>query len=160
MAAFFLSGLAAEEFQHYFVQSSEALRSQGIQRVTATASPGFPCRISLTDAAIGDVLLLLTFEHHGVDSPYRSSGPIYIREGAAQAILPVGVIPPYIGLRQISLRAYDAAHMMVHADVAGGMEVAHVLEAMFEDACVAYVHLHNAKPGCFACSASRATGPS
>lgn len=160
MAAFFLSGLAAEPFQHYFAQSSEALRSQDIQRVTATASHGFPCRISLSDAEIGEELLLLSFEHHGVDSPYRSSGPIYIRKGVAQAVLPAGVIPPYIRPRQISLRAYDAAHMMVHADVAGGMEVAHALEAMFEDASVSYVHLHNAKPGCFACLASRATGPS
>jgi hypothetical protein len=158
MGNFQLSGLAYEPFQHYFAQSDEVLRSQGVRRVTATASHGFPCRVSLTDATSGEELLLLPFEHHQVTSPYRASGPIYVRKGATQAVLPAGVVPPYIALRLISLRAYDDGHIMVRADVADGTEIAHLLQVMFQEADVSYVHLHNAKPGCFACSVSRATG--
>ena len=44
---------------------------------------------------------------------------------------------------------------MVDADVAG-MVVARLIEQQFANPTVAYLHLHNAKPGCFAAQAIRA----
>ena len=71
-------------------------------------------------------------------------------------MLPPGVVPPYVSRRLISLRAYDRAHMMVGAAVREGADAARELERMFADPAVAYVHLHNAKRGCFSCLAERA----
>jgi len=45
--------------------------------------------------------------------------------------------------------------MMIDAAVCDGAEVAAVLDRLFAEGAVDYVHLHNAKRGCFSCVASR-----
>jgi hypothetical protein len=155
MPSFQLTGLPHEQFETLFALSDEQLLSLGAVRRVATESFGFPCRVSLQDAAIGEELLLLPYQHLSAASPYRASGPIYVRRGASHSELPPGVVPPYVSKRLISLRAYDATHMMIDASVCDGPTVAEQLEQMFSNAEVAYVHLHNAKRGCFSCVASR-----
>lgn len=81
-----------------------------------------------------------------------------MRKGATQARLPFDVVPDYVRSRLISLRAYDRAHMMIAAEVCPGAEVATQITGMFEDAAVSYIHLHNARRGCYSCLAERA-GP-
>jgi len=78
-----------------------------------------------------------------------------VRRGAQQRTLAPGEVPPYVTRRLISMRAYDAGHMMVAATVCEGPEVADEIVARFVDPDVAYVHLHNAKQGCFSCLAVR-----
>ena len=158
MPSFRLIGLSPEPFQPLFDLPPEELASRGIRRVTATASPGFPCRVSLADAEPGEELLLLPFEHQPNASPYRASGPIYVRAGARERAMAVDELPEYVSLRQISLRAYDREHMMVGAEVCDGAQVAAEIERLFDDANVSYIHLHNAKRGCFSCLVERATG--
>ena len=155
MPSFQLSGLRYEPFESLFALSDEQLHSLGVVRQVATENFGFPCRVTLQDAAIGDELLLLPYEHQSAASPYRASGPIFVRRGARQSTLPVGVVPPYVSQRLISLRAYDAGHVMIDATVCEGAAVAEQLEHLFCNLEVAYVHLHNAKRGCFSCLASR-----
>jgi hypothetical protein len=46
--------------------------------------------------------------------------------------------------------------MMVAAEVATGAELEPVLHRMLAQGSVAYLHVHNAKPGCFACRVERA----
>ena len=159
MTTFHLSGLDHAQFLPLLDLTDAELGEQGIMRKQATSQPGFPCRVSLEDAAIGDELLLLPYWHHQVDSPYKALGPIYIRIGATQAILPPGVVPDYLTRRVISIRAYDQQNMMVAADVSTGTDIAQRIEQLFCDSTVSYIHLHNAKPGCFSCLASRAGGP-
>ncbi|HYJ36461.1 MAG TPA: DUF1203 domain-containing protein, partial [Rhizomicrobium sp.] len=74
------TGLDAGQFLSLFALSDAELAARGIQRVTADKKPGFPCRVSLEDAAPGETLLLLPFEQQPAASPYRSSGPIFVRE--------------------------------------------------------------------------------
>jgi len=156
MCSFQLISLPPEQFSPLFSLSAEQLAPLGIVRVTADSKPGFPCRISLQDAEPGDNLLLLPHEHQPAASPYRASGPIYVRAGSRQANLQPDEIPPYVSLRQISVRAYDARHMMVGADVCPGDEVAKAIQRQFSDPTVSYIHLHNAKRGCFSCRVERA----
>ena len=150
-----LSGLDPARFEPLFALPDDALRQLGAVRRTAVETPGFPCRISLEDAPVGAELLLLPYEHHRAASPYRASGPIFVRRGAVRSELAPGEVPAYVTRRLISLRAYDAASIMIEASVRDGPEVAAVLDEMFGDPAVAYVHLHNAKRGCFSCAASR-----
>src|SRR3954470_17176554 len=96
MSAFRLVGLDAENFAPLFAMSDHELAALGARRVTADAMPGFPCRVSLVDAEVGETLLLLPFEHLGTRSPYRSSGPVFVRSGARRAALAPGVVPPYV----------------------------------------------------------------
>ena len=154
-ANFQLLGLAREPFEHLFDLSDAELANQGIVRRFATVNPGFPCRISLADAEVGEEVLLLPYEHQAVASPYRASGAIFIRRDAEQCQLQAGEIPSYVARRLMSVRAYDADDMMIEAAVCEGTLVAEELERLFDDAGVAYVHLHNAKQGCFSCAVKR-----
>lgn len=155
MNNFQLVGLSNQAFARLFDLSDEELRALGIKRRVADESPGFPCRISLQEAAIGEELLLLPHVHHDVDSPYRASGPIFIRRGAQQAVLPPGEVPEVVTRRLMSARAYDNQHLMLSADVCEGVHAAATLQRLLADDRVAYIQLHNARQGCFSCQVNR-----
>jgi hypothetical protein len=126
------------------------------RRVIATEKPGFPCRVSLADAEIGEELLLLPFAHQPARSPYKASGPIFVRKAGRQRTLAAGVIPDYVRLRLMSVRAYDAGDLMIDAAVCEGKDVGSAILGMFDNSQAAYIHLHNAKRGCFSCRVNRA----
>ncbi len=156
MPRFQLVALDGIQFSNLFALSDAGLAAVGAMRRVVNEYPGVPCRVSLEDAAIGEEVLLLTHTHHDVGSPYRASGPVFVRRGAQQARPAVNEVPDYVTRRRISLRAYDASHMMVAAAVCEGPAVAADLRRLFEDDAIAYVHLHNAGPGCYSCQAVRA----
>ena len=147
--SFQLLGIDHQQFEPLFLLSDSELKARGAVRCIATESPGYPCRVSLEDARVGDELLLLPYLHQPAASPYRASGPIFVRRDAKQRRLGVGEIPSYVSTRLMSIRAYDAAHMMVAASVCEGAHAAQELEQHFDNDQVAYIHLHNAKRGCF-----------
>jgi hypothetical protein len=118
--------------------------------------PGTPCRVSLEDAEVGETVVLVPFHHHDVASPYRASGPIFVRRGARRATPAPGAVPSFLRHRLLSVRGYDRAGMMVKAEVAAGAELEPVLHGMLSDHAVEYIHLHHARPGCFACRVERA----
>ncbi len=155
MPSFRLVGLSAENFEPFFAMGAAELSELGARRVVADEAFGFPCRVSLVDADVGDELLLLPFEHLSTRSPYRSSGPLFVRKGARRAVLEPGEIPPYVTRRWMSVRAYDSDDMMVAADICDGSDVRGVIDRFIADRAVAFVHLHNAKRGCFSCRVER-----
>ena len=155
MPSFQIVGLSPAPFEALFHLPDDALAARGIRRVRADASPGYPCRVSLEDAEAGDELLLLPFEHQPANSPYRASGPIYVKVGARQRTMAVGEIPESVRRRQISLRAYDADDLIVNAEVCEGESVGAEIERLLRDPVVRYLHLHNAKRGCYSCLVRR-----
>jgi hypothetical protein len=155
-SSFQLVGIDHTPFEALFDLSDEHLKRFDAVRCKAKESPGYPCRISLEDAQVGEELLLLTFTHQPASSPYRASGPIFVRRGARQRTLAVGEVPEYITRRLISVRAYDGDHMIVDAGVCEGSAAGNEISRLFRKSEVAYIHLHNAKRGCFSCVAIRA----
>ena len=151
---FRFKGLPVEPFRPYFAMSDAELGANDVTRVVADAKPGFPCRITLEDAEPGERVLLLSFPHQPAHSPYKASGPIFVREKAKEAFDGSG-IPPVLRNRLLSLRAYDVTGTMVDAEVVEGNEVEGQLERMFAREDVANVHIHNARRGCFSCSVER-----
>jgi Protein of unknown function (DUF1203) len=156
MVSFQLSGIPYEPFAPMFALSDQELREINARRVIADSTPGYPCRVSLTDAVLGEELLLLPYEHQPARSPYRSSGPIFVRKDAVQKTLDPGAVPDYVRSRLMSVRAYDVAHQMADAVVCAGSEAAAAIQRMFASAGVEYIHLHNANRGCFSCTVHRA----
>lgn len=150
--AFRLTALPHTLFSALADKSSEELAQSGIRRMVADQSPAFPCRVSLADAEVGETVLLLPFRHHDTASPYQASGPIFVREHAVSARLAAGEIPPMFTVNQrlFSLRAYDANGMMKHAGISPGTELSTALPELSADPEVAYLHIHFARPGCFA----------
>jgi Protein of unknown function (DUF1203) len=110
----------------------------------------------LADAEPGEQLLLLPFMHQPAETPYRASGPIFVRQGAVQEFPRVGEVPESIRSRLLSVRAYNYDHSIVDADVCEGRDLESVIDRFFVDTGVSYIHLHNARAGCYACRVERA----
>lgn len=154
--AFRVTPLPLAPFAPLFGLDAAALMAHRVRRVTADESPGYPCRVSLREAEVGESLLLLPYAHHDVASPYAGSGPIYVRENAEPSAPAPGEIPEVVRRRLLSVRGYDAAGMMVHGEVIDGRTVEESIARQFADPQVAYIHLHNAKRGCYSCRVDRA----
>ena len=154
--SFRIHALPAAAFEALFGRSDDELAARGVLRRTVDAAPGYPCRVSLADAAVGETVLLLNYEHQSARTPYRASHAIFVREGAVQAHPAPGEVPEALARRLLSVRAFDAGDMMVEADVVDGSVLAPRLAQMLADLAVAYVHLHHARQGCYAAHAVRA----
>lgn len=148
--AFQISGLDVGEFSHSFGKDKETLAQSGITRIIVDSKPGYPCRVSLQDADIGESVLLMNYEHQPASSPYRSSHAIFVRESADQANPGQNEVPDVLRHRLISVRAFDSAGMMVDADIVDGLELESMISRMIAIESVSYLHLHNAKRGCYA----------
>lgn len=152
--SFHIQPLPLAPFRPLFALDDAGLAAIGARRMTAEAPHSAPCRVSLADAAPGERLILLNHRHLDAPaSPYRSEGPVFVREAAAEAAPAPGEVPDMLRRRLLSARAYDADWMMVDADVVDGGELAERLEAWLERPEVAAVHLHTARRGCFLAAA-------
>jgi hypothetical protein len=154
--SFQIKGLPAAEFAPLFSLSDGELRARNARRVIADKQPGFPCRVSLRDADPGETLILLNYEHLPLATPYRSRHAIYVRQNAIDAHLEVNEIPQMLRTRLLSLRAFDGEGLMVEADVMPGSELGPAIQRMLERDSVAYLHVHNARQGCYAARVDRA----
>src|SRR3990167_4313911 len=155
-SSFQFIALPSEPFTSLFKLSDGELQSIGARRMVVDNKPGFPCRVSLEDAEVGETVLLLPYTHHETTSPYKASGPIFVREKAKMLSPAVGEIPAMFRERLLSVRAYDAADMMIDADVVNGAELEQHIQRFFANEVVSYLHIHNARPGCYNCKEARA----
>ena len=153
---FQISALPYAQFAPLFSLKDEDLTIRQMVRQTVVESPGTPCRVSLADAAVGETVLLLPYVHQPAASPYRSGGAIFVRENVTQAQPAPNEVPEVIRRRLMSVRDYDAAGMMVNADVVDGVNLEGCITRFFATDNVRYLHLHNARPGCYSCRVDRA----
>jgi hypothetical protein len=147
---FTISALDLYQFSHLFGQSVNALSNKGIQRMVVDSHPGYPCRVSLRDVDVGETVLLLNYEHQSMRTPYRSSHAIFVQEYAKQAILEKNEVPQTFRHRLLSLRAFDLSGMMVDADIIDGDCLESLIERMLSNMSAEYLHIHNARRGCYA----------
>jgi len=77
---FKIKSLESSEFLSLFDLDNPALEKMGAIRMIVDEFPGFPCRVSLEDAEIGEEVILLSYQHHQTNSPYQASGPIFVRK--------------------------------------------------------------------------------
>jgi hypothetical protein len=154
--SFRITGLPAERFAPLFALTDAQLAAQGaVRRIAEARSPGTPCRISLTDAQPGDELLLVNYEHHPVDSPYRMRFAIFVRKGE-ETYDEIDRVPEQLRLRTLAVRSFDADAMMVDRELVDGRELEAAIARLFADARAAYLHVHFAAPGCYAARVERA----
>jgi len=152
--SFRITGLPAADFAAWFTLNEVELTLRRARRCVVDAPHAFPCRISLTDAEVGDEVLLINHEHLAVDSPYRSRHAIYIRAGEATYDA-VNQVPDMLRRRLLSLRAFDGAGMMTDCDVVEGRDLEMAIARLLADQQAAYLHAHFARPGCYAARIDR-----
>lgn len=154
--SFRITGLPAERFAHLFALPDEGLAAQGaVRRIADNRNPGYPCRISLTDAQPGDELILVNYEHHAVDSPYRMRFAIFVREGE-EPYDKVDEVPGQLRSRMLAVRAFDADAMMVGCELVDGRDLETAIARLFAEPRAAYLHVHFAAAGCYAARVERA----
>src|ERR1043165_8759387 len=100
-------GLDPAPYRHLFGLPDEELAELGVVRMTVD-DPTYPCRVSLTDRAIGESVLLLNHVSHDVANPYRASHAIFVTEGEEQAADFVDEVAPVFEKRILSLRGFDS----------------------------------------------------
>lgn len=154
--SFRITGLPAEDFAHLFALSDEELAARGAMRRSADArTPGYPCRVSLTDSRPGDELLLVNYEHHPVSSPYRMRFAVYVRKGE-ETYDAIDEVPEQLRIRTLAVRAFDADAMMVGWELIDGRQMEAAVERLFANPRAVYLHVHYAAPGCYAARIDRA----
>src|ERR1035438_1160608 len=129
--SFRITGLSAEPFRHLYGLSDQGLALHRVKRYIADKRPGFPDRIEMRDASVGEKLLLLNHVCQPAETPYRASHAIFVREGAEHAYDRVDEVPEVMRTRLLSLRAYDAQGMMLNAEVVDGKDIESVIAQFF-----------------------------
>lgn len=153
---FQITALPMVPFAALFALTDAELAERRAVRVTADAKPGYPCRVSLADAEIGEALILVHYEHQPAATPFRASHAVYVRENATPASLAPNEVSAMLRARPLSLRGFDAGDMLVAAELITDGAVEAAVKAMLADANVVYIHAHLAKPGCYAARIDRA----
>jgi hypothetical protein len=105
---------------------------------------------------VGESVLLLNYEHQPAQTPYRSRHAIFVREWATKATLAPNEIPECLKSRLLSLRAFDDEGNLVDADVVDGRSAESLIRKLFANDSASYLHIHNAKLGCYTARVDRA----
>ena len=153
--SFRVLGLSPGQFRPLFAMSDGRLHQLGARRVIAD-DPRMPCRVSMEHAELGEELLLLNFEHQPANTPYRATHAIYVRRVADQAFEAVDTVPEVLASRLLAVRAFEAQHMMIDAEVCEGAEAAAMFERFLANPRTSYLQVHNARRGCYAARVERA----
>jgi uncharacterized protein DUF1203 len=137
-------------------EARSAALAAGTAVVPADDDMPFPVRCCLSDETRADRVLLVSVQPPVADSPYTARSPVYVHRQACPG-RPVGSpIPEILATRRLSLRAYDERHMITGSAVVDGADVERAAAGLLDDDRAAYVHVHFAAPGCYACRIDRA----
>ncbi len=153
--SFRVLGLSPDQFRPLFAMSDAELHRLGARRVIAD-DPSMPCRVSMEHAELGEELLLLNFEHQPANTPYRATHAIYVRKAADRTFEAVDTIPEVLASRLLAIRAFDAQHMMIDAEVCEGTQAAEMFKRFLANPQTRYLQVHNARRGCYAARVERA----
>ncbi len=153
---FRIRGLNAKPFQHLYGLSDAELGGLGTLRYRVDESPGYPDRIEMREGKIGETMLLLNFESQPANTPYRATHAIFVREGAETTYDEINAIPEVMARRILSVRGFDQKGMILDADVVDGHSLAPLISRLFENTAIEYLHIHNAKQGCYSGRVDRA----
>jgi hypothetical protein len=154
--SFRITGLKPDAFIPLYGLADAALAARGAVRRKVDEDPGFPDRIEMRDAPIGSHVLLLNYTHQPAETPFRSAHAIFVREGATETYDRADDVPGAMRRRLLSVRAFDAAGMMIAADVTEGAALEGLIARLFADPAAAYLHAHYARQGCYAARIDRA----
>ena len=153
--AYSITGLDPAPFAHLVGLTDEELAVHHAVRMTADAPTGYPCRVTLEDAAPGETLLLVNHVSHEPETPYRATHAIFVGEGAREAARFIDELPSALENRILSIRAFDRKGMMIDAALAQPGETEATFRRLFVDPAIDHLDAHNATRGCFAARVER-----
>jgi hypothetical protein len=119
--------------------------------VTGNGDAPFPVRCCLHDATAEEGVLLVSVQPRTSDSPYAAPGPVYIHHDRCAGYSHEGAVPQILRGRMLSLRGYTDEHMITGTAVVAGDDVAPAAQQLLDVTGTAYLFVHVAGPGCYAC---------
>jgi hypothetical protein len=152
--SFVVRGLDPTPYKPLFGLPDEELAKRGVVRMTVS-DPTFPCRVSLTDRAPGEKVLLVNHLSHDVANPYRASHAIFVTETEQEPAEFVDEVPPVFETRVLSLRGFDKDGMMADAILTQAGEAEEGIRKLFANPEIETIHAHNATRGCFSAKIER-----
>src|SRR5690349_8758034 len=147
-------GIDPAPYRRLFKLSDSELAEEGVVRMAVT-DPTFPCRVSLTDRAIGETVLLLNHVSHEAANPYRATHAIFVTETDEEPAEYVDRVPPVFEKRVLSLRGFDKDGMMADAILTQPGEADAGIRRLFANPEIETIHAHNAVRGCFSAKIER-----
>ena len=152
--SYVVRGLDPTPFKPLFGLSDEELADRGAVRMFVD-SPTYPCRVSLSDRAIGETVLLVNHVSHDVANPYRAAHAIFVTETDEEPAEYVNRIPPVFEKRVLSLRGFGGDGMMEDAILTQPGEAEEGIRKLFANPKIETIHAHNAIRGCFSAKIER-----
>jgi Protein of unknown function (DUF1203) len=130
---------------------SAALADGTAVEVTSNEDAPFPVRCCLHDATAEEGVLLLSMQPRSGDSPYAAPGPVYIHRNRCTGYSSRAEVPQILRGRTLSLRGYTDEHMITGTAVVAGDDVERAAQQLLDVPGTAYLFVHFAGPGCYAC---------
>jgi len=120
-----------------------------------------PCRQCLQPFVPGkDERILFAYQPIKSKNPYAEVGPVYIHTHSCTSYSNVHVFPDEIKSDRknfpLTLRCYNDEEKMVHAELVGDRDVDEVIDRLFENLKIEFIHARNAEYGCFIAKIERA----
>jgi hypothetical protein len=123
----------------------------------ATEEDSGPCRSCLTVFRPGEGRLLFSYAPNPYDHPYNEIGPVYIHEQECRPYVDHNEFPRELRTRRpMVLRCYGNGGMMVGGELVGDRPVEEVIQTLFGDEEVKYLHARTATVGCYIAMIERA----
>ena len=153
--SFQIHALPETLFSQYFEYDKHKLNLSNAHLEIVTENHSIPCRVSLSYAKVGEIVLLVNYQHQPKNTPYKSTHAIFVRKDVRQANLVVNEVPNILTTSVLSIRGFDCRHFIKQAVVIEGLKLAETLETIFDCAEISYIHIHFAGAGCFTAKATR-----
>lgn len=146
---FRITGLQPDPFRYLFGLNDAEAAARGAVRMVVDMYPGYPDRITLREVPVGETVFLVNHLCQPAQTPYRATHAIFVWEGASERFDEINVVPEVMRRRLLSLRAFDGRGMMRDADVVPSPDLEAATARLFEAPDASYIHVHNARQGCF-----------
>jgi len=156
--AYRIRGLPAAPFTALFTADAATLAARRARMLIADDCTGFPCRVSLVEARVGEQVVLVNHVHQPADGPFHASHAIYVRRDVRPPEPYIDCLPEMLDRRQLSLRGFDGDGMLAGAAVAAPGEADRVIRTLIADSRIAVIHAHNAAYGCYLAGVERHSG--
>lgn len=155
MISFRCEPIATETAEHFRTTRHDD-RGNAV-RVFDNAAGQLPCRHCLRQAAVGEPVLLGSYDLPRPLGLYWTPSPIFVHEAACPRYSKIDHIPDIVRDSLVSIRAYGADDMVLYdlGIVVDGREADAPLQRSLADPRCAYVNIHTARPGCMLCRVTR-----
>lgn len=116
--------------------------------LTADSPRSYPCRHCLRWAEPGERMILFPFAAIPAGRPYSESGPIFVHADPCERYRGTEEFPAEFREGRV-IRAYNAQHDMIAAEVVDGTGPEAVIERFLQKPDTAFLHVRSASRGCY-----------